>query len=221
MKLKSILLVVALLATLAVILAPLPAKAVECGFLPQEICDSVVNNPDKTGAGAVTPLVDYIVNIVTGIFVAAVILVIVISGVQMSASAGNPEVIKSAKGNILKAVTGIVLLISFRAIFSIFGIYDTGFTPPVTLFSNINTPETLADIGSINVLIANAIAIATFFAGLVSVIFTIVGGVRYITSAGQPEAIKSAKNTITYALVGLVVAIMAYGIVSFVIDKLT
>jgi hypothetical protein len=53
--------------------------------------------------------------------------------------------------------------------------------------------------------------------GMIAVIVIIIGGIRYTTSNGDQSAIKSAKNTILYAVVGLVVAILAFAIVNFTI----
>ena len=197
------------------------SKTVSCGFLPQSLCDTVSNGLPTTDnpLGGIGNLIDYIINIVTGLFVIAVILIIVVSGVQISASAGNPDVIKNAKSHIFNAVLGIALLISARALFSIFGIYDTGFAPPVTLFSKISRSN--LSLNDFQQVLLNGIAIATFLAGIVSIIFLIVGGIQYIISSGNSERLKGAKNTVLYALVGLVVSIMAYGIVTFVVDSLT
>jgi hypothetical protein len=52
-------------------------------------------------------------------------------------------------------------------------------------------------------------------AGLVAVGFTIYGGFRYMTSQGEPENLKRAQGTIINALVGLVIAMLATGIVTF------
>jgi hypothetical protein len=49
--------------------------------------------------------------------------------------------------------------------------------------------------------------------GAVSLAFLIVGGIRYITAAGSQESMASAKNTVTSALLGLVLCCVAYGIV--------
>ena len=57
--------------------------------------------------------------------------------------------------------------------------------------------------------------------GAVSVVMLIIGGIRYTTSQGDSSAVTSAKNTILYAVIGLVVAILAYAIVNFVVDRLT
>lgn len=59
-----------------------------------------------------------------------------------------------------------------------------------------------------------------FLIGAVAVIMIIYGGFRYVTSAGDSSAVTSAKNTIIYAAVGLVVAISAYAVVNFVIVNL-
>ena len=52
--------------------------------------------------------------------------------------------------------------------------------------------------------------------GIICVVFIIIGGIRYATSGGDPEKVKSAKNTILYALIGLVIAILANVIVQVV-----
>jgi uncharacterized membrane protein YidH (DUF202 family) len=59
----------------------------------------------------------------------------------------------------------------------------------------------------------------TLIAGL-AVIMIIVGGLRYILSAGNAQKIQEAKNTILYSIVGLVVAISAYAIIFFVTGHL-
>jgi hypothetical protein len=48
----------------------------------------------------------------------------------------------------------------------------------------------------------------------------IVGGIRYVTSAGDSSKVKAAKDTIMYSVVGLAIAILAYAIVNFVIRQL-
>lgn len=74
-----------------------------------------------------------------------------------------------------------------------------------------------ADPGDI---IASIVNILLFILGAVAVIMIIFGGIKYTTSNGNPEQIKSAKNTIMYAVVGVVVALLAYAIVNFVVDSL-
>ena len=56
--------------------------------------------------------------------------------------------------------------------------------------------------------------------GIVAVILIIVGGLRYITSAGDQSQITGAKNTILYAVIGLIIAAMAFAIVNYVITNI-
>jgi len=58
-----------------------------------------------------------------------------------------------------------------------------------------------------------------FLIGAISVIMLIVGGIRYVVSGGDSTAVQNAKNTILYAIVGVVVAILAYAVVNFVISS--
>lgn len=58
-----------------------------------------------------------------------------------------------------------------------------------------------------------------FLIGAVSVIMLIIGGIRYVVSGGDSTAVTNAKNTILYAVVGIVVAILAYAVVNFVIGS--
>lgn len=58
-----------------------------------------------------------------------------------------------------------------------------------------------------------------FIIGAISVIMLIIGGIRYVVSGGDSGAVTSAKNTILYAIVGIVVAILAYALVNFVIGS--
>lgn len=59
-----------------------------------------------------------------------------------------------------------------------------------------------------------------FVIGAVSVIMLIIGGIRYTISQGDSSAVTSAKNTILYSIIGLVVAILAYAAVDFVVNSL-
>ena len=76
------------------------------------------------------------------------------------------------------------------------------------------------DSGDLAGTIKSVINILLFITGMVAVLFIVIGGLRYVTSNGDQNATSSAKNTILYAVIGLVVAIMAYAIVNFVLENL-
>ena len=61
------------------------------------------------------------------------------------------------------------------------------------------------------------LAIAT---GIAAVISIIIGGFMYVTSGGDPNSVKSARTTITYSVVGLVVVAGGQAILTFVLSKL-
>ena len=72
---------------------------------------------------------------------------------------------------------------------------------------------------SVDTLIRNVINILLWAIGIVSVIMIIIGGFRYVTSNGDSSQVTAAKNTIMYSVIGLIIAIFAYGIVNFVVFR--
>ena len=67
--------------------------------------------------------------------------------------------------------------------------------------------------------VKTAINILSFVVGVVSVIMIIIGGIRFATSQGDGSSTAAARNTIVYAIVGLVVVGIAQAIVQFVLSK--
>lgn len=76
-----------------------------------------------------------------------------------------------------------------------------------------------ANTDSINNPIQSIIGLLLFAIGTISVVMIIVGGIRYVISNGEAAKIKTAKDTILYAVVGLVVSMLAYVIVNFVVNQ--
>ncbi len=65
--------------------------------------------------------------------------------------------------------------------------------------------------------VTRVINIMLYAVGIISVVMLIWGGIRYATSAGDSAKVTAAKNTVMYAVIGLVVAIFAFAIVNFVL----
>ena len=78
-------------------------------------------------------------------------------------------------------------------------------------------PASLFDEGGVFQDITN---ILLFIIGAVSVIMLIIGGIRYTISQGDSAAVTSAKNTILYAIIGIVVALLAFAVVNYVLVSL-
>jgi hypothetical protein len=57
--------------------------------------------------------------------------------------------------------------------------------------------------------------------GAISVIMIIIGGLRYVISGGNSTNVTAAKNTILYAIVGVIIAILSYAIINFVLGSFT
>ena len=72
----------------------------------------------------------------------------------------------------------------------------------------------------VNNFVGNLMDVLIWIIGVAAVIMIIVGGVKYITSGGDANKLTSAKNTILYSVVGLVVALFAYAIVTWLIGGL-
>lgn len=63
-------------------------------------------------------------------------------------------------------------------------------------------------------------SIALYVIGAISVIMLIWGGLRYILSGGDSKKITDAKNTVLYAIIGLIISFLAYAIIRFVLNAI-
>jgi hypothetical protein len=101
------------------------------------------------------------------------------------------------------------------------GTCDTSLTDPINQGAACSQPAgtsgNLFGAGSIFSIISNTLV---FLVGAISVIFLIIGGLRYVISNGDSKNVEAAKNTILYAIIGIVIAIIAYALVNFVITTL-
>jgi hypothetical protein len=80
--------------------------------------------------------------------------------------------------------------------------------------------DQVADLFGATGVITTITNILLFVVGAISVVMVIIGGFRYVVSGGNTANIATAKNTILYAVVGLIIAILAYALVNFVITSL-
>lgn len=74
---------------------------------------------------------------------------------------------------------------------------------------------------AVNNIITVVINVFSLVVGVISVIMIIIGGLKYITSGGDSGNVSGAKNTILYAIIGLVVVALAQVIVRFVLQRVT
>ncbi len=79
---------------------------------------------------------------------------------------------------------------------------------------NVLCTLTANNTGSI---IASAVTILLIAAALIALFFLIVGGIRWITSGGDKSKVESARNTIIASVIGLIIALLAYFIITVVL----
>lgn len=82
-----------------------------------------------------------------------------------------------------------------------------GCTPPA------NQPDVQATVEKVITILLALVAV-------ISIIMIIIGGLKYITSGGDSGKVASAKDTILYSIIGLVIALLAQVIVRFVVNRL-
>lgn len=74
---------------------------------------------------------------------------------------------------------------------------------------------------SVTSVVKNIVNLLSFITGIAAVIMIIISGFKYITSSGDSNGINSAKSTLVYAIIGLVIVAIAQIIVRFVLAKAT
>ena len=70
-------------------------------------------------------------------------------------------------------------------------------------------------------LIGNVIQVLLSVLGIIFVVLVVYAGFLYLTSMGDPDKVKKAKNLLTQSIIGLVIIVAAYAVAAFVIDALT
>ena len=81
------------------------------------------------------------------------------------------------------------------------------------------TPTTIPQIAADQTTLGNVLNVVYAVAGALAVVFIVLGGINYTLSAGDAGKVKQAKDTVLYALIGLVVVLLAFAITRFVIGK--
>ena len=111
---------------------------------------------------------------------------------------------------VLAAVVSVVLAsLGFSSVTSAYSIQEG-----VQSAHGNGQPTELFGAGGVVSTVTNVLL---FVVGALSVIMIIVGGLRYVISGGNSTSVTAAKNTILYAIVGLIIAFLAYAAVNFVL----
>lgn len=148
------------------------------------------------------------------------VVYVIYAGIKYIMSQGSPDETAKAQSTLLNSLLGLALAMVAVAVVSYLGNHlagSTGGGPGVSGVDVSSLPKTPATSATIKVILTIVFSVI----GALSLLFITIGGFRYVLSQGDPQATGKAKNTILYALIGLVVAIMAQILVTFVIGRIT
>ncbi|MCA9334750.1 hypothetical protein KC953_01255 [Candidatus Saccharibacteria bacterium] len=67
--------------------------------------------------------------------------------------------------------------------------------------------------------VGNILGVVYFIAGIVAVLMIVIGGIRFVGANGDSNQVQAGKETVTYAVIGLIVVIMAAAITQFIIQN--
>ena len=79
--------------------------------------------------------------------------------------------------------------------------------------------EQMTDLFGASGIFTTFTSVLLFAVGAISVIMIIIGGLRYVISGGDSSNITAAKNTVLYALIGLIIALLSYAVIRFVLTS--
>lgn len=134
-------------------------------------------------------------------------LMIVLQGIRYALSRGNSEKTASARNGIIYSLVGMVVaLTSWSMVQFVLGKVVTS-----------GDADTAAGAGS---LIGSVIGVLVFIVGVISVIMVIIGSYQYVFSGGDSQKASSARGTIIYSLIGVVIAIVSGPVLAWILQRI-
>jgi len=166
----------------------------------QDFMNKVTTNPGGIKPNDITTGVTSFTTLILDFVLGIAVLFLIIGGYQYMTAVGRPDQIQKAKNTITYAIVGIIV---------------TGLAGSITRF----VTQRAQGAANINDLITRLIDASLLFLGGAAVLVIVYGGIQYITSAGNPEQIKKAKDTIQYGIIGTIIIILSSAIAKFVKNK--
>jgi hypothetical protein len=161
------------------------------------------SNPLKFST--VEGLLDQILSTLRGIIVILSLIFIVIGAVLYITSAGNDGQMKTAKGAITAAMIGLALGLAAPSFLKEIG---TVLGWGAVNSGAVGAAKTLSEIAT------NVLNFLLSIVGILSIIMLVIGGIMYLTAAGDEDRIDSGKKIVKYSVIGILTALAALVIVS-------
>lgn len=157
--------------------------------------------------------VEIVITFIKYLVGAIAVVMLLVNGVRLVAGGGEEENTKKAKSGVIYALVGLVLLtVGGTFITDVFYDIDKSVYSGLDgVEPQLNLPRGVAEIVGITNLIVS-------FVGPILVLLLVVGGVMYVTSAGEEENMNRAKRLIMAALIGVIVVYGAFAVVSTIIS---
>lgn len=153
-----------------------------------------------------------LLNTLRTIIVILSIIFIVLGGIFYILSAGSDKMMKAAKGSITASMIGLAIGIAapsfLKEIYTILGGTGSG--------SGITSPTGL----SLSQIALNFLNFLLAIVGILALIMFIIGGITFLTSAGDEDRYKTGKKIVTYAVIGIAVSLAALVIVKQIANLL-
>ncbi len=167
------------------------------------VAQAVLDNP---GLPTVEPNVQIpkIIAFLSGLIAAICLLIIVYQGVQFVLSSGEPTKVSKARTAILYALVGLAVSLSATVVSSVI----------------IEKMSSVSDTSPIVEIVTTVTNIVSWAGGAIAVVFLVLSAFKFVSSGGNPDKIKSARNTILYSVIGLIVIVISRTLVLEVINRL-
>jgi cytochrome bd-type quinol oxidase subunit 2 len=156
--------------------------------------------------------VEIVITFIKYMIGAVAVVMLLINGVRLVGGGGEEENTKKARNGVIYALVGLVLLtVGSTFITDVFYNIDKNvYSGLEGVDPQLDIPEGVAQIVGITNLIVS-------FIGPILVLLLVIGGVMYVTAAGEEENMNRAKRLILAALIGVIVVYGAFAIVSTII----
>lgn len=171
------------------------------------LCTQSSSNPNRNAIEVVVEvLANYILALGTFVFV----LIMALAFVQIVTAGASPEALKAGKKRLLLAASSIAVIAIGRVILDLIGVTGGNFLGVnVASFNQDTIPQIIRAV--YNYLL--------FIGGSLGVGMIIFGGIKMMTSAGNPQAIQGARKVITFAVIGLL-GLASIGIIITIIQRI-
>jgi len=172
----------------------------------------------------VSGFVERLLSIFLGVAGGIAFLMMIFGAFKIIGSSGDPDALQEGRSIITAAITGLLLILFSVFILNLIGIKilqlpipGIGFIPPSSVayaqFAGVPDPTKYGgkDLGQV---VSDLLPFVFSLAAIVTFLYLLYGGFKYLTASGDPKAVDSARKVITSAITGLIIIFLAFTIIT-------